>query len=673
MHLPILSLDSCTLVLNVAIHVSFMTETSSGAPLKLLFVGHVGHQYDVLFSKVSKLVAKKGPFDALFAFADPGSGDSAAAGVRTALEPYVTGEKSVPVPTYVVGRMPEGMGAEAAVALSAPEADAQGQPRVRFLGAGSASNLVTIRGLKLAFLDGRYNASAYGESSKESSVSPAMYYTKAAVDALKAELMNMEGDLDILLTSEWPAGVDKKTNNPISSRPIAEVALVARPRYHISGPAVGAVYHQRLPYVNEDKGAGKHATRFIGLAPVANAEKQQWMQALALVPCTFMSEDQFRSIPADATACPYATQDNKRLGFHLEQDKTAKRSKHMAAPSEGRRDIVKDKSKTVFVRNVPFAAEEEEIVAYFEAAVGTAGTVDDIVRKQNPQSGKLNTWCHIQFSTKNAMERACQLNEQDLMGRKLFIEPAMSRRRDAAPVEGCWFCLSNPNADIQLVASVGEESYVVLDKGPINDTHVLVLPIEHHACSIDLPPSTLHEIARYTSALSSYFASTGKLMVGFERFMRLKKSGGNHLHINILGVDPKDLPIQEDGQVGDRTSETSAVRKAFEDAGRKLGHGFILVPFSSDVEAMRENLRDVVGDGEYFSAILPDGSRLVHPLSYGERHPLSFGREVLATIAGVPQRADWKVCKMDGQTEEEAACAAFKTEFKRFDVNMIDN
>ena len=640
-----------------------MADTSR-APLKLLFVGDVSQHYDVLFSKVSKLVAKKGPFDALFAFADPSVGSAAA------LEPYLTGEKPVPVPTYVVGRMPEGKSAEAAVASSSPEADGCGRARIRFLSAGG-SNLVTIRGLKVAFLDGCYNASAYNERSKDSSVSPAMYFTKAAVDGLKTEIMNMEGDLDILLTSEWPAGVDKKKNNPIASRPIAEVALVARPRYHISGPAGSAIYYQRLPYVNEDKGAGSHATRFIGLAPVANADKQQWMQALALVPCAFMAEDQFRSIPADATACPYSAQDGKRLGVHLELDELAKRSKRMAAPSEGRRDIIKDKSKTIFVRNVPFAATEEDIVAYFAAAVGTAGAVDDIVRKQNPESGKLNTWCHIQFSTKNAMERACQLNEQELMGRKLFIEPAMSRRKDAAPVDGCWFCLSNPNADIQLVVSVGQESYVVLDKGPINDTHVLILPIEHHACSIDLPPSTLREIARYTSALSSYFASIGKVMVGFERFMRLKKSGGNHLHINILGVNAKDLAIGEGGKGSDRSSETSAIKRAFEEAGRKLGHAFVPVPFSSDVEAMRENLRDIVGDGEYFSAILPDGARLVHPLSYGERHPLSFGREVLASIAGVPQRADWKVCKMDGVAEEEA-CAAFKGEFKRFDVNMID-
>lgn len=45
-----------------------------------------------------------------------------------------------------------------------------------------------------------------------------------------------------------------------------------------------------------------------------------------------------------------------------------------------------------------------------------------------------------------------------------------------------------------------------------------------------------------------------------------------------------------------------------------------------------------VGDGEYFVALLPDGSRLVHPIAYGERFPLNFGREVFAELAGVPER-----------------------------------
>lgn len=34
-------------------------------------------------------------------------------------------------------------------------------------------------------------------------------------------------------------------------------------------------------------------------------------------------------------------------------------------------------------------------------------------------------------------------------------------------------------------------------------------------------------------------------------------------------------------------------------------------------EGARDALRAAVGDGEYFLALLPDGSRLVHPIAYG--------------------------------------------------------
>ena len=138
-----------------------------------------------------------------------------------------------------------------------------------------------------------------------------------------------------------------------------------------------------------------------------------------------------------------------------------------------------------------------------------------------------------------------------------------------------------------------------------------------------------------------------------------------------------------------------------------------------------------VGDGEYFLALLPDGGRLVHPIAYGERFPLDFGRkvrcgasgvtgcglpcappppsppsgrrcwpipsfgragvhgyawrlpcqrstcerpapapphvQVLAELAGVPERADWKACAL-GPQQEAARTEAFKKVFSQFDI-----
>lgn len=53
-------------------------------------------------------------------------------------------------------------------------------------------------------------------------------------------------------------------------------------------------------------------------------------------------------------------------------------------------------------------------------------------------------------------------------------------------------------------------------------------------------------------------------------------------------------------------------------------------------EAGREVLREAVGDGEYFLVLLPDGGRLVHAITRGEKHPITFGREVCTHHAGMP-------------------------------------
>ncbi len=69
---------------------------------------------------------------------------------------------------------------------------------------------------------------------------------------------------------------------------------------------------------------------------------------------------------------------------------------------------------------------------------------------------------------------------------------------------------------------------------------------------------------------------------------------------------------------------------------------------------------------EYFMAVLPGGVRLVRPIARGERWPLNLGREVLAKLAGVPERADWKQCtRSDAETEQ--ACEEFKGMFSEYD------
>lgn len=54
---------------------------------------------------------------------------------------------------------------------------------------------------------------------------------------------------------------------------------------------------------------------------------------------------------------------------------------------------------------------------------------------------------------------------------------------------------------------------MAVDKGPIVDEHVLVLPIEHYASQVSLSPTALAELERFLSALRSCFAAQARTRV----------------------------------------------------------------------------------------------------------------------------------------------------------------
>ena len=45
----------------------------------------------------------------------------------------------------------------------------------------------------------------------------------------------------------------------------------------------------------------------------------------------------------------------------------------------------------------------------------------------------------------------------------------------------------SPSSDKALIVSVGNESYLALDKGPIRDDHVLIIPTNHYPNTIRMP------------------------------------------------------------------------------------------------------------------------------------------------------------------------------------------
>lgn len=633
------------------------------------------------------------------------------------------GSKRAPIPTYFFDA--SGRGSELALSALGAATDRN----VTYVGPQGAKR---VEGLGVAWLDEAAAAKGVGGDGSDGS---------AALAPLRAALAALPGEVDLLLTSRWSpelwaekkradqGGAATASGATAQTSPLtSQAALVARPRYHVFGGG-SLAWTARAPYVNADAGAGPCATRVVALAPAGNASKQRWLHALKLErqddDAGSASAPSAATLPAGATASPYAALEEASRGRKRPDlgpqpaeaggpgaDASAdwrwsgagKRSRTQggasdppALPSRGRTGVVRDRTKTVFLRNLSDFATEQEVEGLLK---GAGLTLVDYVRgthqRRTPGGGgdggaaggahpprSINSWALAQLGSEDEARRALDLAGTELRGRTLGVElcrgggvvglpggpqgPAdgsgvVAPAATPKPSASCWFCLSNPNADVGLVASVGEETYVALDKGPIDETrHVLVVPIEHLRSTVSAPLSTQLELTRQLRALKRAFARENKVAVGFERHVALKRaaqSGGNHCHVNVLAVDAE---------------RGGKAREIFEDAIQSAGFDVVHLPATEDggwdgewgkgeartgddvtdggLPKSLKTLRAVVGDGEYFVALLPDGSRLVHPIRTGERHPLQLGREALAKVAGRPDRADWRTCKADEAEE----------------------
>lgn len=70
------------------------------------------------------------------------------------------------------------------------------------------------------------------------------------------------------------------------------------------------------------------------------------------------------------------------------------------------------------------------------------------------------------------------------------------------------------------MVDVLDHAYVAVDKGPITDTHVLVISVEHYPNEVTLKPEAVADVARLREALRAAYASKGLELVGFERCAR---------------------------------------------------------------------------------------------------------------------------------------------------------
>ena len=114
------------------------------------------------------------------------------------------------------------------------------------------------------------------------------------------------------------------------------------------------------------------------------------------------------------------------------------------------------------------------------------------------------------------------------------LEYVTSTRSDSR----CVFCdaLAGERID-PLVVFTGHAAYVIVNRYPYNNGHVMVVPRRHVATLVELTPDELHEIARLTQRSEAVLRdaySPGGINVGLNLG---KPSGGgihDHLHVHLV-------------------------------------------------------------------------------------------------------------------------------------------
>lgn len=605
------------------------------APPKILLCGDVRGRLTQLYKRVASVNKAAGPFEALLCVGQffPEAPES-----LEEFNDYVEARSAIPLPTYFIGDF--GIAAPKTLSLASKDPANQG---FKMDGLKICHNLFwlkgsgkfTLHGLSVAYLSGKKSGSGpqFGT------------YTQDDIDALRA-LVEDPGVVDIFLSNEWPKGVTNRTaetdippgisdssNNDSS---VSELVSEIKPRYHIAGSM--GVYFDRPPYANPD---AAHVTRFIGLAPVGNKDKQKFIHAISPTPASTMSASELCQKPQNTTLSPYsgtektATTDGaiKRSSEsdsdaqYWRYDVSKKRQKH--GDGDGNKLCFKYVSSGSCPRGEKCYFHHDEDAR----EQSMRGVCFDFLNKGRCERGPD---CSFKHSTQGEGECATD--------RKSGPRSSSSTRS-----RECWFCLSSPNVESHLVTSIGEHYYCALAKGPLVPDHVLIVPVEHSPATLLLPPECETELSRYQQSLKTFFKNQGKEAVFFEWVFKR----GTHANVQSVPVP---------------SSKASSVQKIFTLAADKLGFKFQTLEVDNISEGRKSLQSHFDSNCSLFYVQLPSGVILYHVIEDNEKFPSQFGREVLAGLLNMADRADWRNCQLS-KDEEIKVVESFKKQFEEYDPN----
>lgn len=603
------------------------------SPPRILLCGDVSGRLNQLFKRVQSVNKSAGPFDAVLCVGQffPDSSE-----LLDEFMNYVEGRSVIPIPTYFIGDY--GVGAAKVLLAASKNSANQGFKMDGFKVTDNlfwlkGSGNFTLHGLSVAYLSGRQSSEGQQFGT----------YSQDDVDALRA-LAEEPGIVDLFLTNEWPSGVTNKaaasdmlvgiSDSSNTDSTVSELVAEIKPRYHIAGSK--GVFYAREPYSNVD---AVHVTRFLGLAPVGNKEKQKFIHALSPTPTATMSAADISMKTPNTTLSPYTFLDQ---GSHSKE--AAKRPSDSVSDSQyWRYDVSQKRQK--------HGGSDGDKMCFKFIYSGSCprGEKCNFRHDTDAREQCLRGVC-LDFIIKGKCEKGPECSYKHSLQNDDSQMTHRSENASANRSKECWFCLSSPSVESHLIVSVGEYYYCALPKGPLVEDHVLVIPVEHVPNTISTSPECEKELGRFQNSLMMYYKNQGKEAVFFEW---LSKRG---THANLQAV-----PIP--------TSKAAAVQDIFNLAAEKLGFKFLATKSSKSSDGRRSLRAQFDRNCSFFYVELPEGTVLSHLIEENERFPAQFGREVLAGLLNIADKADWRNCML-GKEEETKMVEDFKKRFEAFDPNQ---
>ncbi|KAG0214875.1 GPI inositol deacylase [Mortierella sp. NVP41] len=709
-----------------------------------LVVGSANGDLRNLCSKVGTMQAKHGPFDVLFCTGNFFAPETPIEVIDDLME----NKLDFPITTYF---MHGDNGVPGIIERTAKRKNGEICNNLFYL--GKHGTMTTAESVKMASLSGTFDSAIFDANTEEEDFDMTLLrgrYTRQDVTALiqttkPTSIMDTsKRGVDIFLSHEWPAGINKMvgptspppTDLPVStfSHPVANAASVLQPRYHFASSS--GQFWERAPYKNVH--GAEHATRFIALGDVGNKNKQRWFYAFNLVPLATVSDDILKaSLTPTTTDSPLATaselkrrpeQNDDSAGFFWDPKRVRNEPpagyvcRRCNQPGHYVKDCVNERAvPDGYICNKcrqPGHLLRDCPEGYVCAKCSVPGhLIKDcpLLKQENgardlargPPEGYVCAKCSVPghyikdcplFKQENAARDLAHANvPSSERGSASFGRKRGGDERKAPKLEPCWFCLSNPTVDKNLIVSIGSEVYMAMSKGQLPETpsslvpgggHVLLISINHFS-SFGMGDAAAmsdinSELRKYKEGLRKLYQSHGAGMVTLE----LSQGGVNqHAHIQIVPIPTAAIHEVERAfkeRIGefflaDYRNNFRQLEGASSSSSSTTDHinGISSSSSDSNGDARVEETSQArwlnglpAGVKEGFLRIeLPGDVVMVCPIPMGQRVNMQFGRIVLAEVLGMPDRAQWKRCAKVAELERQDS-STFKAAFKQYDFSL---